>query len=186
MQHLTGQDAHPSCCCTTSTANGDVGAKASTPRLGPPAGAGAYRWVMDVLLRGGPGDGQVGLLHRCAHHARRARWKLTTGPAWPDTGLFFVQPDGQPWHPEAVTWRFECLVRDAGLPPIRLHDLRHCAATFLKAAGADLKDVQELLGHSSITITGDTYTSVIAELDVERAKAQAAANLAPRRRRPAA
>ncbi|MGC4804987.1 tyrosine-type recombinase/integrase [Micromonospora sp. DT233] len=121
-----------------------------------------------------------------AHHARRARWKLASGRRWPDTGLFFVQPDGRPWHPEAVTWRFECLVRDAGLPPIRLHDLRHCAATFLKAAGADLKDVQELLGHSSITITGDTYTTVIAELDVERAKAQAAANLVPRRRRPAA
>lgn len=92
----------------------------------------------------------------------------------------------QPWHPEAVTWRFECLVRDAALPPIRLHDLRHCAATFLKAAGADPKDVQELLGHSSITITGDTYTTVIAEPDVERAKAEAAAQLVPRRRRPAA
>ncbi|MFG1802448.1 tyrosine-type recombinase/integrase [Micromonospora carbonacea] len=121
-----------------------------------------------------------------AYHVRRAQWKLAHGPTWPDTGLFFVRPDGRPWHPEAVTWRFECLVRDAALPPIRLHDLRHCAATFLKAAGADLKDVQELLGHSSITITGDTYTTVIAELDVERAKAEAAAQLVPRRRRPAA
>jgi site-specific recombinase XerD len=64
--------------------------------------------------------------------------------------------------------------------------LRHCAATFLKAAGADLKDVQELLGHSSITITSDTYTSVIAELEVERAKAEAAAALVPRRRPRAA
>lgn len=121
-----------------------------------------------------------------AHHARRARWKLVNGDAWPDTGFFFVQPNGRPWHPETVTNRFERLVRDAGLPPIRLHDLRHCAATFLKAAGADLKDVQELLGHSSITITGDTYTSVIAELEVERAKAEAAAALVPRRRPRAA
>ncbi len=121
-----------------------------------------------------------------AYHARRARWRLVNGNAWPDSGFFFVQPNGQTWHPETVTWRFERLVRDAGLPPIRLHDLRHCAATFLKAAGADLKDVQELLGHSSITITGDTYTSVIAELTVERAKAEAAAAMVPRRRPEAA
>jgi integrase len=121
-----------------------------------------------------------------AYHARRARWKLVSGSTWPGTGFFFVQPGGHAWHPETVTWRFERLVRDAGLPPIRLHDLRHCAATFLKAAGADLKDVQELLGHSSITITGDTYTSVIAELEVERAKAEAAAALVPRRRPRAA
>jgi integrase len=121
-----------------------------------------------------------------AYHARRNRWTLVCGGSWPHSGFFFVQPDGQPWHPQTVTWRFERLVRDAGLPPIRLHDLRHCAATYLKAAGADLKDVQDLLRHSSITITGDTYMSVIAELDVERAKAEAAAALVPRRRRPAA
>ncbi|MGI5214874.1 tyrosine-type recombinase/integrase [Plantactinospora sp. CA-290183] len=120
------------------------------------------------------------------YHALRARWKLACHGPWPNTGFFFVQPDGQPWHPDTVTYRFERLVRDCGLPPIRLHDLRHCAATFLKAAGADLKDVQELLGHSSITITGDTYTSVIAELDVERAKAERAAALVPRRRPKAA
>ncbi|MFE9874400.1 tyrosine-type recombinase/integrase [Micromonospora sp. NPDC005686] len=116
-----------------------------------------------------------------AHHARRTQWKLTADHTWPDTGLFFVQPDGKPWHPNAVTDRFEALVRDADLPPIRLHDLRHCAATYLKAAGADLKDIQELLGHSSAAMT-DVYTSVIAELDVERAKAEAAAELLPRRR----
>jgi integrase len=93
---------------------------------------------------------------------------------WPHTGLFFVKPDGQPWHPELVSERFERLVTDAGLPPIRLHDLRHCAATYLKAAGADMKDIQETLGHSSMAITADTYTSVIHELETERAKADAA------------
>jgi integrase len=120
-----------------------------------------------------------------AYRARRARWQLVNGPAWPDTGLFFVQPDGTAYHPETVSTRFEHLVADAGLPPIRLHDLRHCAATYLKAAGADIKDIQETLGHSSITITGDTYTSVIHELDAERAKADAAAALVPRTKRPA-
>ncbi|MEW2386058.1 hypothetical protein AB0873_28760 [Micromonospora sp. NPDC047707] len=49
-----------------------------------------------------------------AYKARRAQWQLAAGPAWPDTGLFFVRPDGQPWHPNAVTQRFRRLVRKAG------------------------------------------------------------------------
>ncbi|GIM90163.1 site-specific integrase [Paractinoplanes toevensis] len=121
-----------------------------------------------------------------AYLARRARWQLVCGSKWPNTGFFFVQPNGEKWHPDAVTKAFDRLVRDAGLPPIRLHDLRHCAATFLKASGADLTDVKELLGHSTITITSNTYTSVIVELESEREKAEAAAALVPRRRRPRA
>jgi len=67
-----------------------------------------------------------------------------------------------------------------GLPPIRLHDLRHGAATLALAAGRDPKIVQEMLGHSSITITSDTYTSVLPE--VAREAAEAAARLVPRGR----
>jgi integrase len=118
-----------------------------------------------------------------AYQARRARWQLVSGPQWPHNGLFFVKPDGQPWHPDQVSQRFERLVTDSGLPPIRLHDLRHCAASYLKAAGADLNDIKETLGHSSIAITADTYTTVIQELETERAKADAAAALIPRAHR---
>jgi hypothetical protein len=114
------------------------------------------------------------------HLARRAKWQLVSGPSWIRTGLVYVQPDGSAWHPDTVTKRFDDLVEKSGLPPIRLHDLRHCAATFLKAAGADLDDIKEMLGHSTITITSDTYTSVIHELETERAKAEAAAALVPR------
>ena len=53
---------------------------------------------------------------------------------------------------------FEQIAYLAGLPPIRLHDLRHGAATLLLAAGHDMKVVQETLGLSSITIAADTYT----------------------------
>ncbi|TKA01948.1 tyrosine-type recombinase/integrase [Actinacidiphila oryziradicis] len=58
------------------------------------------------------------------------------------------------------------------------HDLRHGAATLAHAAGADLEDIQEMLGHSSITITADTYTSLLPETDL--AIAEAAARLVPR------
>jgi hypothetical protein len=57
------------------------------------------------------------------------------------------------------------------------------AARYLKAAGADLNDIKETLGHSSIAITADTYTSVIQELETERAKADAATALIPRTHR---
>ena len=63
--------------------------------------------------------------------------------------MFSVQPNGKPWHPDLISERFAKLVDAAGMPPTRLHDLRHCAASYLKAAGADLKDIQETLGHAS-------------------------------------
>jgi Phage integrase family len=113
------------------------------------------------------------------YQERRERWRADA--AWPKTELFFVRPDGRQWHPGQVSDRFERLVADSGLPPIRLHDLRHCAATLLKASGSDLRDIQEVLGLSSITVAANTYTSVVHELESERAKAEAASALVPRR-----
>jgi integrase len=114
-----------------------------------------------------------------AHLRMRDTWQQTCGHAWPDTGLFFVRPDGHPWHPQTISDRFDHLVTDSGLPPVRLHDLRHCAATYLRHGGADLKEIQETLGHSTLALTSDTYTSVIHEL--QRTNADAAANLIPRK-----
>ncbi|MEU0077264.1 tyrosine-type recombinase/integrase [Micromonospora tulbaghiae] len=108
-----------------------------------------------------------------AYKARRAQWQLAAGPAWPDTGLFFVRPDGRPWHPNAVTQRFRRLVRKAGLPPIRLHDLRHSAATIALDAGVDIKVLADQLGHSTTTLTRDTYQSVTKQLHQDAADAVA-------------
>ncbi|MBL7486513.1 site-specific integrase [Frankia sp. AgB1.9] len=116
--------------------------------------------------------------HRTRQNARR----LEAGPGWPDTGLVFVDEAGASLNPDHVTDRFRALQHEAGLPPIRLHDLRHAAATLALAAGADLKAVQELLGHSSITITADTYTHVLPEL--AREIAENVARLIPRNKPP--
>lgn len=86
------------------------------------------------------------------------------GDSWTDSGYEFTNPDGTPLHPAAVTDTFELLAYLAGLPPIRLHDLRHGAATLLLTAGHDMKVVQDTLGLSSITIAADTYTSVLPQL----------------------
>jgi integrase len=93
---------------------------------------------------------------RRAQLAERLEW----GSAWVDSGKVFTRENGEPLHPATISDRFHELVVAADLPPVRLHDLRHGAASLMLAAGVDLKVVQETLGHSSITLTSDTYTSV--------------------------
>ncbi|GIF49327.1 hypothetical protein Afe04nite_38660 [Asanoa ferruginea] len=109
--------------------------------------------------------------------AERAQW-ARRARAWPDHGLFFVQPTGAAWHPKQLTDRFDQLVRSSGMPPVRLHDLRHCAATYLRHAGGDLKEVQETLGHAAMEFTADSYVSVLPERHIFGATA--AADLIPR------
>lgn len=101
------------------------------------------------------------------------------GDAWTELGLVCTEPDGSLIHPAKLTDAFQDIAEAAGLPPTRLHDLRHAAATIALASGSDLKQVQELLGHSSIAITSDTYTHVLPEL--ARESAEAAAAIIPRR-----
>ncbi len=112
------------------------------------------------------------------HEANQDAARARLGSDWVDTDLLFTQPDGSPLHPADVTARFQELTRQAGLPPIRLHDLRHGAATLALAAGADMKVVQNMLRHSSITVTMDTYTTVLPE--VALAAAEATAKIIPR------
>ena len=56
--------------------------------------------------------------------------------------------------------RDQALTIAAGLPPIRLHDLRYGTASLMLAAGVDMKVVQETRGHANIGLTANTYTSV--------------------------
>jgi integrase len=81
-----------------------------------------------------------------------------------DAEFFFTDTAGDPLHPAHVTDQFQRLVHQAGLPPIRLHDLRHGAASLMLAADVDIKIVQETLGHVTSAYTRDTYTSVYPEL----------------------
>jgi integrase len=74
-----------------------------------------------------------------AHRVQQLQERLAWGPAWVDTGLVFTREDGQVLHPEHVTKRFARLGRDAGLPPITLHGVRHSYATAALVAGEPLK-----------------------------------------------
>jgi integrase len=85
--------------------------------------------------------------------------RARTGPGWRRGRPMFTYADGRPVRPEYLTHRFRQICTELGLPPIRLHDLRHCAATLALASHADLKVIQQMLGHSSIVTTADTYTN---------------------------
>jgi integrase len=92
------------------------------------------------------------------HRAEQLRTRLSMGAAFVDEGWVFCQPDGQPLHPTRFQRVFHRRVEAAGLPKIRLHDLRHTWATLALRAGVNPKIVQERIGHASVAITLDLYT----------------------------
>ncbi|OXM43781.1 site-specific integrase [Amycolatopsis alba DSM 44262] len=119
------------------------------------------------------------VLRRQKKHQHELR--VAAGTDWVEHELVCTERDGSPLHPAKLTDAFHSIADAAELPPVRLHDLRHGAATLMIAAGADLKIVQELLGHSSIAVTADTYAHVLPEL--ARDTAEAVAAIVPRDQR---
>jgi integrase len=107
------------------------------------------------------------------HKARQKQERAEVGPAWMDSGLVFTRPDGSPIHPDLITDWFRRLARRAGLPAIRLHDVRHSYATAALAAGIPAKVISERLGHATTAITLDVYSHVIPGMDAQAADAVA-------------
>lgn len=105
------------------------------------------------------------------HRARQRREQLALGEAWEDHGLVFASAIGTPIEPRNVTRRWETLRERADLGGLRLHDLRHGCATFMHAAGVPARTIMEVLGHSEIGVTMNTYTHVVPELRREAADA---------------
>lgn len=106
--------------------------------------------------------------HRIAQHEER----LKLGPLWADQDLVFPNRSGAPMHPYQLLEGFRKLLRQAGLPEnARFHDLRHTCATLLLSKGTHPKIVQELLGHATISITLDTYSHVLPDMQGEAVRA---------------
>jgi integrase len=91
--------------------------------------------------------------------------------------ILFCWPDGRPIHPETISDWFAQHSIAAGLPPIRLHDVRHSYATAALRAGVPVKVVSERLGHSSVAFTQQVYMHVIPGMDAEGARLAATAIL---------
>ncbi|WP_245655893.1 tyrosine-type recombinase/integrase [Microtetraspora fusca] len=105
------------------------------------------------------------------HERDRRAEKTRRGEAWDDTAQ--TRRGGSSVAPDYLTYRFHGLVLRSGLPPVRLHDLRYGAVTMALAAHVDLPVVQDQVGHASIVLTADTYTSVLPELHHRAARATA-------------
>ncbi|HEV2357498.1 MAG TPA: site-specific integrase [bacterium] len=85
-------------------------------------------------------------------------------------GWVFCDTEGGPVRrPNLLRRSFQPLLKKAGLPQIRFHDLRHTAATLLLLQGVHPKVVQERLGHSQISVTLDTYSHVLPSMGREAA-----------------
>jgi integrase len=109
-----------------------------------------------------------------AHRKRQLKERMAAGPAWVDSGHVFATMIGQPHHAATISRAFDKALKRAKLPDVRFHDLRHSAATFLLAQGMTLEDVKQLLGHSSIVLTSNTYGHVLEQRQRQVAQAMEA------------
>jgi integrase len=82
------------------------------------------------------------------------------GSAYHDQGYVFTREDGRPYHPDHLTKVVGRLMRRAGIADARLHSLRHFYAAVLISAGYDIDAVSKALGHGSVSITSQIYTSL--------------------------
>lgn len=104
------------------------------------------------------------------HRLRQVEERLQA-PAWEDHDLIFPNGVGRPMERQNLLRRsYWPLLDRAKLPRVRLHDLRHTAATLLLSQGTHPKVVQERLGHSTIAITMDTYSHVMPQMQAAAAK----------------
>lgn len=95
--------------------------------------------------------------------------KLMLGQDYEDNDYVCTWPDGKIFRPDYITKAFPKLLKEFDLPQVRFHDLRHTHATLLLRQGIHPKVVQERLGHSNISITLDTYSHILPDMQKEAA-----------------
>lgn len=103
------------------------------------------------------------------HKKEQNEVKLKAGPGSQDNDLLFFTDEGKPIDPRNFFRRFKRLLKEAGIPDIPLHNLRHTYATLSLEAGIDPKTIQEILGHSTISTTMDTYSHVTIKMQKDAA-----------------
>jgi integrase len=104
-----------------------------------------------------------------AHRTRQLEERLRAGDAWTERGFVFTSYTGDPVGPRNMVRHFKTMLTKAGISDRRFYDLRHACATLLLVQGVHMRTVMELLGHSTITLTMNTYSHVGAEVKREAA-----------------
>jgi integrase len=98
------------------------------------------------------------------YKVKREAEQVIVGKALTEDDFVYSHVDGTPLNPNTVSHTFSKIATRAGLPHLRLHDLRHIHATMLLKAGTHPRIVQERLGHSSIATTLDIYSHTVPGL----------------------
>jgi integrase len=93
--------------------------------------------------------------------------RLKACSAWRENDLVFCNVYGNFLHPFRLYTLFDKVLANAGLPHMHFHDLRHSAATILLAMGVNIKVVQEILGHSQVSMTLGIYSHVLPGMQEE-------------------
>jgi integrase len=105
------------------------------------------------------------------HRERQLKEREEVAGLWQNHDLVFPTRVGTPMSRHNLVARsFKPLLKLAGLPEIRFHDLRHTCATLMLAVGANPKVAQEALGHANVTITLDTYSHLLPNMQDEVAE----------------
>jgi integrase len=104
------------------------------------------------------------------HRVHQIEERLAAGGDWEEWGLVFTTRRGTPLDAKNVTHRFQEFLARNNLPRMRFHDLRHACASLLLAQGEQARVVMEILGHSQISMTMNTYSHVIPALRREAAR----------------
>ena len=101
------------------------------------------------------------------HRAWQAEVRAKAGETWQEGDIVFSNYRGGFIEPADLGKKFKQLLKEADLPVMRFHDLRHSAATILLGMGVPVKLVQELLGHSHFAMTMDRYSHVLPSMQRE-------------------
>jgi integrase len=101
------------------------------------------------------------------HRAKLLEQQLKKGVAWENRDLVFPDLRGGYFNPGYLDKVFAKLLREAGVPHMPFHDLRHSAATILLSMGVNIKVIQQLLGHSDIAITLRIYGHLLPSMQDE-------------------
>ena len=96
-----------------------------------------------------------------AHRQFQRQERIAAGSMWQDLNLVFAEPTGGKIDPRRDWAEWKSILRGANVHDARLHDARHTAATLLLEQGVDARIVMEILGHSQISLTQNTYQHVM-------------------------
>lgn len=86
--------------------------------------------------------------------------RLIYGADYIDNSYIFKWPNGKVYRPDYITRKFQSILAQHNIPPMRFHDLRHSTASILYDKEWPLKDIQTWLGHSKIEVTANIYTHI--------------------------